>query len=322
MEDASEISLRQAAAAFGPCAGGTDNALRKIIDKLEGHEFFWRKFVGDRSRLRGADIDMNTSDWFRIYSSLSSQNPAGDDPEFDDFRDEVERILYRSDDLVLDYDQVRSIWFPQDFANFIPTAKLDSAWSWTQALAWVASKDLGIVGAIDDLGGIERTGWLAVLLSERCDKCEKLATTPRWQQCHCLTDACSSLHSNLAHRFSQDLGPPKLDFSVENGSINSDPSSVDVRFDPSDIRSIFPAEISAIVTPSKKKGAKVITDEARDLWQQRRENGQKASNSSAEASQIHKWLTDRHKASNVRVPKAGTIRKRMKDWLEELGEAE
>jgi hypothetical protein len=47
MEHAPEISLRQAAAAFGPCAGGTDNAWRIITDRLKDDDLFWRQIVCD-----------------------------------------------------------------------------------------------------------------------------------------------------------------------------------------------------------------------------------------------------------------------------------
>lgn len=322
MNHPADISLRHAAAAFGPCAGGTDNALRQIIDKLEDDETFWRKFVGDKANMRSDIIAMESSDWFRNYSSLSSQHPAGIDPEFDKFRDAVECILYRSDDLVMDYDEVRSIWFPQDFRQFIPNAELATTWSFTQALAWVATKDLGIVGAIDHLVGIAPTGWLAVLLSERCTKCEKEAALPRWEQCRCLTNAFSTLCATSLPQPEKDSGSPKLEVSAKDGWIKSSLNSSEFQFDPADIRSIFKSEKSGVFTPEKKRGAKVITDEANELWLERRKNGQNQPSANREAELIHRILTERHQKTGRKVPNQNTIRKRIKDWLDELGEAE
>lgn len=320
MEHDPEISLRQAAAAFGPCAGGTENALLKIIDKLEDDEMVWRKFVGNRAKMRSDIIAMETSDWFRNYSSLSDQHPIGTDVDFDKFRDEVERVLYQSDELVLDYDQVRSIWFPKDLSKFIPNAELASTWSFTQALAWVATKDLRIVGAIDHLHDIEPTGWLAVLLSERCEKCEKLAATPQWQQCNCLTNAFTSLCVTSLPEALESQAKPKIKISVTEGSIKSSRNTIDLQFDPVEIRSIYPVANSDIVTPSNK-GAKVITDEAKELWLQRRRNGRKRLSNTKEAEIIRKLLTERHKGTDVPVPEQDTIRKRIKEWLDELGVA-
>ena len=322
MEHATDISLRQAAAAFGPCAGGMDNALRRIIDKLEDDETFWRKFVGDKAKIRGDIIAMDTSDWFRNYSSLSSQHLVGTDADFDEFRDAVEHVLYKTDDLVVDYDEVRSIWFPKDFNQFIPNAELATTWSFTQALAWVATKDLGIVGAIDHLSRIERLGWMAVLLSEQCEECDMLANTPRWQQCHCLTNAFSSLCTTALPPLGVDELPPTLKPSAVDGCFKANTNSIHLQFDPADIRSIFPAEVSAVVTPGKKKGAKVITDEAKQLWLERRANGHGQRSANREAEFIHKLLTERHRNTGRKVPSAGTIRKRITDWLVELREVE
>lgn len=143
MEPETSISLRKAAAAFGPCAGGTRHALRKIIDRLETDEHFWREIAGDKNHWRTPCITMElapSSDWFRLYSSLSDQHPIGMDDNFDHFRDQIEHLLYESDDLVVDYDQVRLIWIPDNFDDFAPNAKLLSSWSFIQSVAWVANR--------------------------------------------------------------------------------------------------------------------------------------------------------------------------------------
>ena len=107
---------------------------------------------------------------------------------------------------------------------------------------------------------------------------------------------------------------------MEDGSIKSSRNSIDFQFDPVEIRSIYPVANSAIVIPSQM-GAKVITDEAKELWLQRRRNGQKKLSNTKEAETIHKVLAERHKGTEVPVPEPHTIRKRIKDWLDELGVA-
>jgi hypothetical protein len=116
--------------------------------------------------------------------------------------------------------------------------------------------------------------------------------------------------------------PPTLEPSVVDGCFKANTNSIHLQFDPADIRSIFPVAVSAIVMPSNKKGAKVITDEAKQLWLDRRASGQGQRSAKREAELIHKILTERHSLTGRKVPTAGTIRKRITEWLKELGEAE
>lgn len=124
MEHAPEISLRQAAAAFGPCAGGSDNAWRIITDRLKDDDLFWRQIVCDAILW---DIDLiitevpPTADWFRQFFDMTTQQQGKADPLFVDLHSQVTSIFLDTDDLVMLYDEVRSMWIHDDYANGLVT---------------------------------------------------------------------------------------------------------------------------------------------------------------------------------------------------------
>ena len=220
MEHAPEISLRQAAAAFGPCAGGTDNARRIITDRLKDDDLFWRQIVCDELSWLSPFITTDvppTADWFRQFFKLTIEQQGKADPLFVDFHSQITSILLDTDDLVMLYDEVRSIWIQDDYANAYRQIEAKTEWSVIQALAWVATRDRNVVSAMLPTKA-HSIGWLTCLVAERCLACKSgSSATPKWQHCQCMVSSLKNLKA-FAKKHGHEV-EPELIISIENGTV-------------------------------------------------------------------------------------------------------
>ena len=220
MEHAPEISLRRAAAAFGPCAGGTDNAWRIITDRLKDDDLFWRRIVCDAISWDSDFIITEVppaADWFRQFFDLTIDQQGNSDPLFVDFHSQITSIFLDTDDLVMFYDEVRSIWIQDDYANAYRQIEAKTEWSFIQALAWVATRDRNVVSAMLPTKA-HSIGWLTCLAAERCLTCKSGASaTPKWHRCKCMVSSLKNLKA-FAKKHGHEI-EPELIISIENGTV-------------------------------------------------------------------------------------------------------
>ena len=220
MEHAPEISLRRAAAAFGPCAGGTDNAWRIITDRLKDDDLFWRRIVCDAISWDSDFIITEVppaADWFRQFFELTIEQQGKSDPLFVDFHSQITSIFLDTDDLVMFYDEVRSIWIQDDYANAYRQIEAKTEWSFIQALAWAATRDRNVVSAMLPAKA-HSIGWLTCLVAERCCTCKSGACNmPKWQHCQCMVSSLKNLKA-FAKKHGHEI-EPELIISIENGTV-------------------------------------------------------------------------------------------------------
>ena len=220
MEHAVEISLRRAAAAFGPCAGGTDNAWRIITDRLKDDDLFWRRIVCDAISWDSDFIITEVppaADWFRQFFELTIEQQGKSDPLFVDLHSQITTIFLDTDDLVMFYDEVRSIWIQDDYANAYRQIEAKTEWSFIQALAWAATRDRNVVSAMLPAKA-HSIGWLTCLVAERCCTCKSGACNmPKWQHCQCMVSSLKNLKA-FAKKHGHEI-EPELMISIENGTV-------------------------------------------------------------------------------------------------------
>lgn len=318
MEQAPNISLRQAAAAFGPCAGGTDNALRQIIDKLDDDATFWRKIVQGKSLWDNAFITTEeppTPEWFRQFSNLSRQQQVTSDPDFVDFHSQITSILYDTDDLVVDYDEVRSIWVQDDYAGAYSLIGAKTKWTFFQALAWVATKDRNVVNVALPTKA-NATGWLTCLVAERCRICERDAhVISKWRRCRCMASALRNLTAFA--RKQGHIVEPELMVSIEIGTVElvGLPTAPTIMFDAAKVIAVFPEKGPA--KSSIKRGRPNTAHLAIPLIMQKMADGIFTDNVSEEARLIEAELAEIYANTNVEPPKFDAIRKEIRRLLKE-----
>ena len=318
MEHAPEISLRQAAAAFGPCAGGTDNALRQIIDKLEDDETFWRKIVQGKG-LWDNDFITNeeppTPDWFRQFLDLSRQKQVTSNPDFVDFHSQITSILYDTDDLVMDYEEVRAIWVQDDYAGAYSQIGAKTKWNFFQALAWVATRDRNVVNVMLQTEA-HSIGWLTCLVAERCRKCNSDTNAiPKWRNCQCIVSALKNL-TTFARKQGH-IVEPELTVSIDIGTVElvGLPTAPTTMFDATKMIAVFPEKGPA--KSSIKRGRPKTAHLAIPLITQKMADGIFTDNVSEEARLIEAELAEIYANTNVEPPKFDAIRKEIRRLLKE-----
>lgn len=309
MEHTPEISLRQAAAAFGPCAGGTDNALRQIIDKLADVELFWRKIAQGKSLWDSAFITTEeppTPEWFRQFSNLSRQQQVTSDPDFVDFHSQITSILYDTDDLVVDYDEVRSIWVQDDYAGAYSQIGAKTKWTFFQALAWVATRDRNVVNVALPTKA-NATGWLTCLVAERCRICESDAhVISKWRRCRCMASALRNLTAFA--RKQGHIVEPELMVSIEIGTVElvGLPTAPTIMFDAAKVIAVFPEKRPDIT--SIKRGRPNTAHLATDLILQKMADGTFTCNVSALARLVEAELAVTYENTDIDPPQFEAIR--------------
>lgn len=313
MEDAPEISLRQAAAAFGPCAGGTDNALRIITDRLKDDDLFWREIVADAISWDSPLITTEVppaADWFRKFFDLTIQQSGKADPEFVDFHSQITSLLYDTDDLVVDYDEVRSIWVQDDYAGAYSQIGAKTKWTFFQALAWVATRDRNVVNVALPTKA-NATGWLTCLVAERCRICESDAhVILKWRRCQCMASALRNL-TTFARKQGH-IVEPELMVSIEIGTVElvGLPTAPPIMFDAAKVIAVFPEKRPNVT--SIKRGRPKTAHLAIDLILQKMADGTFTGNVSALARLIASELAELYANTDIDPPQFEAIRQEIR----------
>lgn len=319
MENAPNISLRQAAAAFGPCAGGTDNALRIITDRLKDDDLFWRQIVCDAILW---DSDFITTEvppaavWFRQFLDLTIQQQGKADPEFVEFHSQITSILYDTDDLVMLYDEVRPMWVQDDYADAHRQIEAKTEWGFIQALAWVATRDRNVVSAMLPAKA-HSIGWLTCLVAERCLTCKSGACNmPKWQHCQCMVSSLKNLKA-FAKKHGHEI-EPELMISIEKGTVElvglpTDPS---IMLDVVKLLVMFPEKGPA--KTSITRGRKRLVDLATPLILQKMADGIFSENASEEARKLVIELKEMYAGTGKKTPDFESIRQEIRRIQREM----
>ena len=312
------ISLRNAAIAFGPCAGGADKAMRKIIDKLADDEFFWREIVVDKSLWFSPIIPTEvppTAYWFRQFSELTIQKQGKADPEFVEFHSQIMSILYETDDLVIDYDEVRSIWVQDDYAGAYSQIESKTKWSFTQSLAWVAIRDRHVVNVMHQAEA-HSIGWLTCLVAERCRKCNSgTNANPKWRNCQCIVSALKNL-TTFARKQGHII-EPELMVSNQNGTVDlvGLPTVPTIMLDAAKVVAVFPEKVPDLT--SIQRGRPNTAHLATDLILQKMADGTFTGNVSALARLIEAELAELHANTDIDPPQFESIRNEIRRLVRE-----
>ncbi len=313
MEHAVEISLRRAAAAFGPCAGGTDNAWRIITDRLKDDDLFWRRIVCDAISWDSDFIITEVppaADWFRQFFELTIEQQGKSDPLFVDLHSQITTIFLDTDDLVMFYDEVRSIWIQDDYANAYRQIEAKTEWSFIQALAWAATRDRNVVSAMLPAKA-HSIGWLTCLVAERCCTCKSGACNmPKWQHCQCMVSSLKNLKA-FAKKHGHEI-KPELIISIENGTVEL----VGVPTDPSIMLDVLKL---LVMVPEKgpaktsiRRGRKRLVDLATPLIEQKMADGILSDNASEEARKLVDELKESHAGTGKKTPGFEAIRQEIR----------
>ena len=313
MEHAPEISLRRAAAAFGPCAGGTDNAWRIITDRLKDDDLFWRRIVCDAISWDSNFIITEVppaADWFRQFFELTIEQQGKSDPLFVDFHSQITSIFLDTDDLVMFYDEVRSIWIQDDYANAYRQIEAKTEWSFIQALAWAATRDRNVVSAMLPAKA-HSIGWLTCLVAERCCTCKSGACNmPKWQHCQCMVSSLKNLKA-FAKKHGHEI-EPDLMISSENGTVElaGVPTDPSIMLDVLKLLVMFPEKGPA--KTSIKRGRKRLVDLATPLIRQKMADGIFTDNASEEARKLVIELKEMYAGTGKRTPDFEAIRQEIR----------
>jgi hypothetical protein len=313
MEHAPNISLRQAAAAFGPCAGGTENAQRIITDRLRDDDLFWRQIVCDAILW---DSDFITTEvppsanWFRQFFDLTIEQQGKAHPEFVDLHSQITSIFLDTDNLVMYYDQVRSMWIQDDYANAYRQIEAKTEWSLIQALAWVATRDRNVVSAILPAKA-HSIGWLTCLVAERCLTCKSGASgTPKWHHCQCMVSSLNNLKV-FAKKHGHEI-EPELMISIENGTVElvrvpTDPS---IMLDVLKLMVMFPEKGPA---KKSKRGRPSTAYLAIEPIMAKMAAGIFSDNDSKEAETLEIELAEKYAGTGITPPKKQAIIKKIRE---------
>ena len=319
MEHAPEISLRRAAAAFGPCAGGTDHARRIITDRLKDDDLFWRRIVCDAISWDSDFIITEVppaADWFRQFFELTIEQQGKSDPLFVDFHSQITSIFLDTDDLVMFYDEVRSIWIQDDYANAYRQIEAKTEWSFIQALAWVATRDRNVVSAMLPTKA-HSIGWLTCLAAERCLTCKSGASaTPKWHRCKCMVSSLKNLKA-FAKKHGHEI-EPELIISIENGTVElvGMPTDPSIMLDVVKLMVTFPEKGPA--KTSIKRGRKRLVDLATPLILQKMADGIFSENASEEARKLVIELKEMYAGTGKKTPDFESIRQEIRRIQREM----
>jgi hypothetical protein len=318
MENAPNISLRQAAAAFGPCAGGTENAQRIITDRLKDDDLFWRQIVCDEYLWDSDFITTEvppSADWFRQFFDLTIEQQGNAHPEFVDLHSQITSIFLDTDNLVMFYDQVRSMWIEDDYAHAYRQIEAKTEWSFIQALAWVATRDRNVVSAMLPTKA-NSIGWLTCLAAERCLTCKSGASaTPKWQHCQCMVSSLKNLKA-FAKKHGHEI-EPDLMISIENGTVElvGLPTADTIMLDAAKVMVVFPEKVPDI--KSIRRGRPKTAHHATDLIQQKMADGTFTGNISKLARLVAGKLAEIHANTDTDPPKYETIRYEIRRLIRE-----
>ena len=307
MEHAPEISLRQAAAAFGPCAGGTDNAWRIITDRLRDDDLFWRQIVCDAILWESPFITTEvppTADWFRQFFDLTIQQQGKAEPEFVEFHSQITSILYDTDDLVMLYDEVRPMWIQDDYANAYRQIEAKTEWNFIQALAWVATRDRNVVSAMLPAKA-HSIGWLTCLVAERCLTCKSGAiATPKWHHCQCMVSSLNNLKA-FAKKHGHEI-EAELMISIENGTVElvGVPTDPSIMLDVLKLMVMFPEKGPA---KKSKRGRPSTAYLAIEPIKEKMAAGIFSDNDSKEAETLEIELAEKYAGTGITPPKKQAI---------------
>ena len=250
------ISFRQAAWRIAPCEGGIEAAKTQVYLRLgwvmskridypndeNGRPLDFacvpaafddpmpRRFLKPPpSHPQLAGKEPASPDWFGLWGQL--WDATTNDSEWRDFNWQLNDWLYATDNLLVSWDYVQRAIVDRNASlsdGELENARAKVAWSFVEALAWIATVDLAEVALIGrhmasagqqtrkspDLFGThiaEGVGRLAFIISERHCICGAAFETgvPRWKTCKCLSNAWSKLANQYAGKAAAHL-PPEL----------------------------------------------------------------------------------------------------------------
>lgn len=300
--DSDWVSFRQAAWRIAPCEGGIEGAKVQLYHRLgwvmsrridyptdeNGRPLDFarpplafddpmpRQFLEPppyHPRLAGKDPA--SPDWFGLWGQLLE--PAINDSDWRDFNWQLDRWLYDTDNLLVSWKYVQRAIVDRNAAlsdGELENAAAKVAWSFPEALGWIATGDFAEVAIIArhmaSVGRmtrkapelfakhiVEGVGRLAFITSERRCNCGATpqAGVPRWKNCKCLSNAWTKLANiytgNATRRLPQEL--PRLETDLTNGVFKL------IWPDGADAISFAVADMSAGVQPQQSRAPSVKT---------------------------------------------------------------
>lgn len=230
------MSIKDAVYEFGPCAGGYANACKRILQEIANNPEF---------------LFETQSEFFTHWPI----EPSYERRVASEFRDSLHTILEKRSDSLADHNfktwleddlgvdvrvsvaQTRAIWVPQKPSNIVSNANLNPYWSEYEALAWIVTRDIRLVGLFQEQYQIDKLneylGLIKYISLENCDasqnkklyQCGSGIGTAKWKLCQCLSNAWDDMRRFAA---SKSQGPiSKLSFDVTRGIISLSPRSSD-----------------------------------------------------------------------------------------------
>lgn len=233
-----------------------------------------------------------------------------------DFHSQITSIFLDTDDLVMFYDEVRSIWIQDDYANAYRQIEAKTEWSFIQALAWAATRDRNVVSAMLSAKA-HSIGWLTCLVAERCLTCKSGASaTPKWQHCHCMVSSLKNLKA-FAKKHGHEI-EPELIISIENGTVElvGVPTNPSIMLDVVKLMVMFPEKGPA--KTSIKRGRKSTAYLAIEPIKEKMAAGIFSDNDSKEAETLEIELAEKYAGTGITPPKKQAIIKKIREIRREM----
>ncbi|WP_295440839.1 hypothetical protein [Sphingorhabdus sp. EL138] len=212
------VALEVAVKEFGPCEGGYDKARVRILREISSNSAFAFELIGKPPPVAWAKgSEGNVREWFgELAEALSQDAPANE---------LLEWLMDQETGPQVNFSQVREIWITKQPEGWIADSDLNPTWNETEALAWIATQDIYVVGLSkkkQHRGEVNQyIGMLAYISSNKCRMSDhEMAQKPKWQSCHCLGFSWDQLRRFSRSKSLNQENLSILNYDIEKGCVS------------------------------------------------------------------------------------------------------